>query len=273
MPPADQDPDSGNQYDRFADIYAVWTDTAPAARANLPFYSELYVAAEGPVVELGVGDGRIAVEAARRGARLVGVDASARMLERCQARATAAGVADRLTLLQADFRTFELDTPAALIALPYHSLGHLTAIDDKREALARVFEQLRPGGRFVFDDFVVTDRARAHMRQAQLRSIFKAPDGTDRLLWVTSLLDDPGQRITVITWEDTLDDNGRQIDRQYRKLELSWLTPEQAQTLLEDVGFKIDSCWGDFERTTFDPTRANEQIWVVRRPNSGSRAA
>jgi len=273
MPPTDAGPDSGAQYDRFADIYGVWTDTAPAAGANQTFYCQLYNETAGPVVELGVGDGRIAVEAARQGAHLVGIDASSRMLERCRTRADAAGVSERLALQQADFRTFELAAPASLIALPYHSLGHLTTLEDKRRAVERIFGQLRPGGRFVFDDFVVTDQRRAHMRQAQLRAVYQAPDGTDRLLWVTSLLDDSAQRITVITWEDTLDAAGQQLERRYRKLELSWLTPDQARALLEAAGFEIESCWGDFDRTPFDPVEAEEQIWVARRPHAGSQVA
>jgi len=43
-------------------------------------------------------------EAARRGKLIVGIDSSAEMLGRCRERAEAAGVADRLTLIQADFR-------------------------------------------------------------------------------------------------------------------------------------------------------------------------
>ena len=62
------------EYDSFAEIYAVWTDTAGSTRANLPFYLDAYAKTDGPVVELGVGDGRIAVQAAARGrAAAVGV--------------------------------------------------------------------------------------------------------------------------------------------------------------------------------------------------------
>ena len=47
-----------SEYDAFSEIYAVWTDTSPAAQANRDFYVETYLRTEGPVVELGVGDGR-----------------------------------------------------------------------------------------------------------------------------------------------------------------------------------------------------------------------
>src|SRR5262245_8792102 len=157
------------EYDRFAEIYHVWTDTAASTRPNLPFYVDTYRAADGPVVELGIGDGRIAIEAAAAGCHLLGVDISAAMLDICRRRAEERGVLDRLTLQQADFRTFDAGGAAGLVALPYHSLGHLVPLDAKREALAHVFSQLRPGGRFVFDDFLMTAAMKAHMRQVQLR--------------------------------------------------------------------------------------------------------
>ena len=105
------------QYDRFADIYDIWTETAPAAQSNRGFYVEAYLAAGGPVVELGVGDGRIAVEAAARGCRVIGVDVSPVMLRRCRKRAEEAGVGDRIELLESDFRTFRLDDAAAPAAV------------------------------------------------------------------------------------------------------------------------------------------------------------
>lgn len=255
-----------SEYDRFADIYHVWTDTAGSTRANLAFYVDAYVNETGPVVELGIGDGRIAVAAASRGRSVIGVDLSAAMLERCRLRAEGAGVLDRLTLLHADFRTFHLDRPAGLIALPYHSLGHLVALDDKRRAIGHVFSQLRPGGRFVFDDFLMTPALVGHMRQVQLRAEYQLASGADALLWVTSLVDEAAQTIRVVTWEDELDSEGTLARRRYRRLSLSWLEPSQTRTLLTEAGFVIESCFGDFDRTPFSDATAREQIWIARRP-------
>jgi SAM-dependent methyltransferase len=255
-----------SDYDRFADIYQVWTDTAASTQANLPFYVDAYVNEPGPVVELGVGDGRIAVAAALRGRPVIGVDLSTAMLDRCRQRAERAGVGDRLTLLNADFRDFRLDEPAALIALPYHSLGHLVAIDDKRHAIAQVFSQLRPGGRFIFDDFLMTPALVSHMRQVQLRAEYRRANGADALLWVTSLVDEVAQSIRVVTWEDELDPNGELVRRRYRHLSLSWLEPAQARTLLAEAGFEITSCFGAFDGTPFADATAREQIWIARRP-------
>jgi SAM-dependent methyltransferase len=227
---------------------------------------DAYTSTEGPVVELGIGDGRIAVEAARRGRAVIGVDLSTAMLERCRLRANEAGVIDRLTLLQADFRSFRLDEPAALVALPYHSIGHLQTLDEKRRAVAHVFSQLRPGGRFVFDDFLVTPALIEQMRRAQLRARYRSASGVDTLLWVTSLVDEWSQSIQVVTWEDELGSEDVLARRRYRRLSLSWLAPSEARTLLTDAGFAVEACFGDFERTPFFDGTAREQIWIARRP-------
>lgn len=257
---------SAAEYDSFSDIYAVWTDTAASARANLAFYVDACLAMGGPVVELGVGDGRIAVEVAVRGRDVVGVDLSAAMLDRCRRRAEDAGVLDRLTLLCADFRHFQLETPAGLITLPYHSLGHLLALDDKRQAVAHVFSQLRPGGYFIFDDFLITPALVDHMRQVQLRAEYRSASGADTLLWVTSLVNEASQSIRVVTWEDEADAAGLLVRRRYRRLSLSWLLPSQAERLLTEAGFVVEACFGDFARTPFSAETAHEQVWIARRP-------
>lgn len=252
-------------YERFADIYAVWTATAASARANQSFYIDAYLATTGPVVELGVGDGRIAVDAAVRGRSIIGVDLSPAMLRQCRERAAAAGVLDRLTLLEADFRTFQLSEPAALIALPYHSLGHLTTLDAKRDALRHIHGQLAPGGQFVFDDFLMTPARLDFMRQVQLRADTPAADGHRALLWVTSLVDEAAQTLRVVTWEDLVDADGVMTRRTYRTLSLSWLTVEQAAALLAEAGFVVEARFGDFDRTPFAPDAAHEQIWITRK--------
>lgn len=70
----------------------------------------------------------------------------------------------------------------------------------------------------------------------------------------------------VVTWEDELDAEGALARRRYRRLSLSWLDPAQARDLLEQAGFSIEACFGDFQRTPFAQAEAQEQIWIARKP-------
>ena len=255
------------EYDAFAEIYDVWAETAPIAGLNLQFYVQEYMRSPTPVVELGIGNGRIAVEAALQGKPIVGVDSSRQMLRLCRERAQAAGVAHLLTLVQADFRDFQLPAPAQLITIPFHTIGHLLTLEDKRAGLQHIRTQLAPGGRLIFDTFIFNPEfARAHHNVATLRAEYVDPTtGQDVLLWATTHYQFKTQTMRVITCTDELDDRGVVARRQYRFLSFSWIEPEQARALLEETGYQIEACYGDFERHAF-AEGASEQVWVARRP-------
>jgi SAM-dependent methyltransferase len=258
------------EYDTFADIYEIWSTTAPVAARNLPFYLEACQETPGLVAELGVGDGRIAVEAAKIGKAIIGVDSSTNMLHLCRARAHAAGVLDRLQLIQADFRDFSLPHPASLITIPFHTIGHLVTMDDKRRGLRCVYSQLVPGGRLIFDHYVFDpELAKSRHNVATLRAEYTHPDtGRDTLLWVTTRFKPEDQTMRIIAWTDEIDGVGVLVRRQYRRLTFSWLEPAQTRMLLEETGFEIEALYGDFDRSPFSED-SPEQIWVARRPPAG----
>ena len=101
-------------YDAFASIYDDWSATMTE---DVAFYVELAREADGPVVELAVGNGRVAVPVAEAiGRPVIGIDASPAMLAGARERAAAAGV--ELDLRQGDMRELSLDEPAGPRLLP-----------------------------------------------------------------------------------------------------------------------------------------------------------
>ena len=137
-------------YSGFADIYEEWS---AVMTEDVPFYIDLARQADGPVVELAVGTGRVAVPVAQAiGRRVIGIDASPAMLAKARKAAEAAGV--DLDLRQGDMRDLSLDEPAALIYCPFRSLLHLPTWADRRHTFERVAAALRPGGRFAWNAFV-----------------------------------------------------------------------------------------------------------------------
>ena len=145
---------SGSPYDAIARIYDPWS---ASVTEDVEFYVEEARAAGGPVVELACGTGRIALPIAKAGIRLIGVDASERMLEVAREYAAAEGV--ELDLRHGDYRDPPVRERVPLVLIPFRSLLHMTTEEDRLRALRAARELLLPDGRLVFDVFAPS---RAH---------------------------------------------------------------------------------------------------------------
>src|SRR5438105_164086 len=95
-----------SEYDAIAELYDPWSRSVTE---DVDFYVGLAREAGGPVVELGVGTGRIAVPTAAAGISVIGVDSSRGMLDVCRARAERAGVSALLELRLGDLREPPVD--------------------------------------------------------------------------------------------------------------------------------------------------------------------
>jgi len=113
--------------EEFASKYEEWS---AGMTADVPFYVGLAADADGPLVELAIGDGRVAIPVARAtGRTVIGIDSSSTMLEQASAAAAEAGVS--LDLRPGDMRDLELDELAGLIYCPYRALLHLPTWADR----------------------------------------------------------------------------------------------------------------------------------------------
>lgn len=143
----------------FSRRYEEWS--APMT-ADIAFYVELARKAEGPLVELAVGDGRVAIPVAQATGRpVIGVDSSPAMLEQARSRAAKAGV--ELDLREGDMRDLTIDQPAGLIYCLFRALLHLPTWADRRRTFERVAASLRPGGQFAWNAFAFDHRIAASL--------------------------------------------------------------------------------------------------------------
>lgn len=99
--------------------------------------------------DLCCGTGSFAVELARRGIRMYGVDLSPSMCRLARAKARRAGV--RVEMSEGDMRSFRLPEPVDLITCEYDALNHVPRKADLVRVLRAVARNLRPGGHFAFD--------------------------------------------------------------------------------------------------------------------------
>jgi SAM-dependent methyltransferase len=227
-------------YDRIAGLYDPWSVSVVE---DIEFYVAEAVRSGGPVLELGVGTGRIAVPTALAGLRVVGVDSSEGMLAVAREAAARAGV--ELDLRFGDLREPPVDELFALVTIPFRSLLHMQTDADRRAALGAVRERLAEGGRFVFDVFTPgpDDITETHGRWIE-----REPGIYEHAEW-------DEERHTLVL---RVMGGGAEAE-----LSLAWLPIEQWRALLGEEGFAVEELYGWFDRT---PYAAHEDsIWVCRR--------
>jgi SAM-dependent methyltransferase len=232
-----------SEYDPIATLYDPWSTNVVE---DVSFYvEEALHAAERPVVELGVGTGRIAIPTALAGVHVIGVDSSAGMLDVCAARAREAGVADRLDLREGDLRRPPVDERVLLVTCPFRAFLHLSTDDDRLTALRSAHALLVEGGRLIFDVFRpgLDDIEETHGRWIEREpSIFERADWDLEEQTLTLSVRDDARESTMRLW---------------------WLEPERWLALLGDARFDVEQVYGWFDRR---PYRGGEDtVFVARR--------
>ncbi len=218
--------------EQFATRYDEWS--APMT-ADVPFYVDLAVASDGPLVELAVGTGRVAIPVAlATGRTVVGIDSSPAML--AQARTAAADAGVTLDLREGDMRDLALDEPAGLVYCPFRALLHLPTWADRRRVFERVARSLRPGGRFAWNVFAFDHHVAARLDGQHQDA--PVPHRVD--------YDVADNRIDL-----RLDDGGASS--------LWWATKNEWLGLIDVAGLDLEAVYGDFDRS---PLGADSREYV-----------
>jgi ubiquinone/menaquinone biosynthesis C-methylase UbiE len=224
----------------FARRYDEWA--APMTE-DVDFYVSLAREADGRLVELAVGNGRVAIPVAQATGRpVIGIDASPAMLEQARARAVATGV--ELELHEGDMRELALVEPAALIYCPFRALLHLPTWADRRRTFERVAASLRPGGRFAWNAFAFDHQVAARLDGQHL----------DEPLPHTVHYAVGDNRIDI-----TLDDGATSS--------LWWATKNEWLGLLDVAGLELEAFYSGFDRQPVDDD-SREYVVVARASSS-----
>ena len=221
-------------------FFLRYDEWAADMTADIDFYVRLAREADGPLVELAVGNGRVAIPVGRAtGRRVIGLDSSPAMLEQARERATEAGV--DLELHLADMRDLRLDEPAALIYCPFRALLHLPTWADRRLVFERVAAALLPGGRFAWNAFAFDHRVANRL------------DGIHQESPVPHTV-----RYTVGSNRVDIDLDGGS------RSSLWWATRNEWLGLIDVAGLELEALDGGFAGEPFDDA-SSEYVFVCRR--------
>jgi len=233
---------SPSPYDAIARVYDLWS---ASVTEDVEFYVEEAQASGGPVVELACGTGRVSVPVAKAGIRVIGVDASAGMLEVARDFAKSEGVEALLDLRLGDMREPPVEERVPLVLIPFRSLLHMTTEADRLRALAAANELLLPGGRLVFDVFAPS---REDVEDTHGRWLEREPGIFERADW------DEGERTLTLSVR-----RGEEASTML----LAWLSPAEWGQLLDRAGFDVDEQWGWFDRRPY--ARGEDVVFAATR--------
>jgi SAM-dependent methyltransferase len=228
-------------YDRIARFYDPWSRSVTE---DIGFYVGHAVATGGPVVELAVGTGRVAVPIAEAGVRVIGVDASPAMLEVARARAESAGVAELVDLRCGDLREPPVSERVPLVICPFRSLLHMETEDEKLRALRAGAALLEPTGRFVFDVFAPS---REDIAETHARWLEREPDIWERAEW------DEATRTLSLSVRS---------DGDTTTFGLHWLSLGEWLRLLDRAELDLEAVYGWFDERPYDGEE--DMVFVAR---------
>ena len=226
----------------FADVYDAWYGGVSDATAAVDYLAALALAGPAaPVLELGVGTGRLAIPLAERlaphGVSVVGVDAAPEMLAQLRSKPGH----ERVAVTVGDMAGDEPAGPFGLVFVAVNTFFNLDSEAAQQRALGAIARRLAPGGSFVIEASVpdsTTDRARDHVGISSIT--------TDRLVLTATREDHDAQ---VVTGQHVELVDGATV--RLRPWRIRWATIAQLDSMAADVGLVLVERHASWERQTF----------------------
>jgi SAM-dependent methyltransferase len=229
-------------YDPIARIYDPWSRSVTE---DIGFYVEQALATGGPVVELAVGTGRIAVPIAQAGIAMIGIDSSPEMLAVAREAAAAAGVEHLVDLRVGDLADPPVHERVPLVICPFRSLLHMGSEPEKLRALRAAHSLVEPEGRFVFDVFAPSED---DIEETHGRWLEREPGIEELAVW------DRDNRTL------SLSVRGGNAEVTFH---LQWLSAPEWLRLLDEAQFEVEALYGWFDERPYEGDE--DMIFVCRR--------
>ena len=241
-----QAPNPKTMFDRFARFYdGDYRDY----HDDLEAIKHLAKECGNPILELGCGTGRVLLPLAGGGRMVTGVDISPALLDVARRKLEKTKAAARITLVEADLRTFDLPTKNFAFAFcTSNTLMHLNTPADQLAVLRNAHRHLRPGG-LLFIDLFNPDIGRL----LEINGVQELADqwedpatGAQIYKWSVRTVDVADQlQDTLFIYEEIFPDG--QVRRTPCPFTLRFLWRNEVELMLQLAGFTVEAIWGDFE--------------------------
>jgi SAM-dependent methyltransferase len=224
--------------ERVAEVYDHWYQGEPPdAIARL-----IELAGDGPVLELGIGTGRVALPLARRGVKVHGIDAS----EAMTAKLAGKPAGDRIPVTIGNFADVEAGGEYSLIYVVFNTFFMLNDQEEQIRCFANVAKRLRSGGVFLIEAFV-PDPAR--FKDDQTVRVSDMSVGAVHL--ETSIHDRLSQRI--MSHQIVIGQSGVKL----YPIQIRYAWPAELDLMARLAGMRLRERWADWRRSPFGAESTN----------------
>ncbi|PKB71078.1 MAG: hypothetical protein BZY87_07450 [SAR202 cluster bacterium Io17-Chloro-G6] len=244
---------------------ALYDSYATGVRGDVEFHVSMARLANGPVIEMGCGTGRILIPIASEGVDITGVDREQAMLDIAERKVADEKPKGKVKLMKGDLRTFRSEVPYSLIIVAYRTFLHLTEPGSMRQALNTMRENLAPDGRLIlsfFDpsiEFMVEYIGPIEANPIKTVRRFDHPVSDRPVVMSNRRSVNPESQL--VTTESIFEEVGTQIT--VVPLTLRYVFRYEMEHLLELCGLQPEALYGDFSRGPY--RYGGEQIWVARK--------
>ncbi|MBL6989590.1 MAG: class I SAM-dependent methyltransferase [Bacteriovoracaceae bacterium] len=222
---------------------------------DLPFYESWCKKANGPVLELCCGTGRLTIPLAQKGIDITGIDYTDAMLKAAHKKAKRHNL--EIEFLKQDMRSFEVNKLFKLIFIPFNSLQCLVDFRDVEQVFTNVKKHLGPGGVFIIDIFNPNIQYIVEGTGTPVEKYrFSLGDGRHVVIKETCCYNAKFQ-VNNVTWQHQI--SGKKSDQQ---LPMRCFYPLEMEALLYYNGLKMIDRFGDFDESPFS-SNSPKQIIVA----------
>lgn len=247
-----------NNYDPVADLYDIYVPVT----FDLDFFLKETKQAEGQVLELMSGTGRVSIPLIQAGVQLTCADISAESNRILKDKLRRLGQDNKV--IQMDIRELDLSNKFAMIIIPFHSFAHLTSPLDQKNALTRIRAHLNPGGIFICTLLNPLLRKESIDGQLRLARKYDYPKSNGTLLlWIlenVSAAD--GQAIEALQFYEVYDERGVLVEKRQIEIHFRLVIREDFEALAAEAGFRIKAFYGDYALGEFKAD-SPYMIWVL----------
>jgi SAM-dependent methyltransferase len=242
-------------FDRHAELYDPYYEDQDIG--DVDFYVERGRAAEGPVLEVGCGTGRVYLELLRAGVDADGIDLSAGMLDVLTEKADREGLDP--SVWQADMTDFDPRREYAAVFVPFRAFAHNVTVEDQLAALEQFRDALAPGGELVLNTFVPDYEVIAET-YGEVESETHELDGEEYRVESISTLVDPVDGVSRLA-RTVYGPDGDVVAESEAPLAL--IGKREFEHLFARTGYAEYEVHGDFELDELTDA-GQEMVWIAR---------